>query len=371
VAFKRLVLFSAFIVMCNTIGLAQLINADLWKLRKEWGFWQFERANTARFSFYMGRVDKRAILLMNLARQDGSKFSSLVMKPYFDKHPRWDEYYTTLSRKDAPMLMPSFRLWLSALIHTIPSGLIGYEGHQAMDFRMALFGNLSSPSGENCSYGHYRAMLVVSQLLNSSGHRRNILNDEYSRVAVAHFIHIRHGWNSVTTFRGPKFFDMTFRNHNQLKHVQVNTSLATNFNRAVFDVGLGLRHFNEVSAARWSLGTEMIFNQGSFNLVPKLHAASEFYYVALGANLLVARQSSTSLNLIIRPEISFRFPYSVIRKGRSKYYEYMDIKDSKSSIGISYGYNIGVLDRSIGPYQPHVLAFTYSKNFGFWKNKHR
>ncbi len=370
-ALIRLSLLCALMVVYQSTVRAQLINADLWKLRKEWGFWQFERANTARFSVYMGRVDKRAILLMNLARQDGAKFTSLVMKPYFDKHPRWDEYYTTLSRKDAPMLMPSFRLWLSALIHTIPSGLIGYEGHQAMGLRMALFGNLSAPSGENCSYGHYRAMLVVSQLLNSSGHRRNILNDEYSRVAVAHFIHVRNGWNSVTTFGGPKFFDLTFRNHNQLKHVQVNASLATNFNRAVLDLGVGLRHFNEVSAARWSLGSEVVFNQGALNFVPKLHAASEFYYVALGANLLVAQQPTGAPNLIVRPEVSFRFPYSVIRKGRGKYYEYMDIERSTSSIGISYGYNIGVLDRSIGPYQPHMLSFTYSKNFGFWKNKNR
>lgn len=350
---------------------AQLINVDLWKLRKEWGFWQFERANTARFAFYMGWVDKRAILLMNLARQDGPKFNDLVMGPYFEKHPRFDSYYTSLSRKDAPMLLPSFRLWLSGVVHTIPSGLFGYEGHQAMDFRMALFGNLSSPPGENCGYGHYRAMLVVSQLLSSSGHRANILSDDYSRVAVTHFIHTRYGWNSVTTFGGPKFFDLVVRNHNELKHLQINASLATNFNRAVLDLGVGLRHFNKVSAARWSLGSEVVFNQGALNFVPKLHAASEFYYVALGANLLAAKQPTNTINLIFRPECSIRFPYSVIRKRRSKQYEFMDIKHSKSSIGISYGYNIGILDRAIAPYQPHMLTFTYSKNFGFWKNKKR
>jgi len=126
-----------------------------------------------------------------------------------------------------------------------------------------------------------------------------------------------------------------------------------------------------VSAARWSLGSEVVFNQGALNFVPKLHAASEFYYVALGANLLVAHQPTSAKNLILRPEFSFRFPYSVIRKRRSKQYEFMDIKHSKSSIGISYGYNIGILDRAIAPYQPHMLTFTYSKNLGFWKNKMR
>jgi hypothetical protein len=37
VAFKRLILLCTFIVMCDATGRAQLINADLWKLRKECG----------------------------------------------------------------------------------------------------------------------------------------------------------------------------------------------------------------------------------------------------------------------------------------------------------------------------------------------
>jgi hypothetical protein len=350
---------------------AQLVNVDLWKLRKEWGFWQFERANTARFSFYMGRVQKRSILLMNLARQDGEKFTNLVSKPYFEKHPKWDEYYTEFESDNLPMLLPSFRLWLSAFVHAIPSGLFGYVGHQGFNARMNIFANVSSPAGENCSYGHFTAFNIVHQLISSPPHQANILNDEYSRVAVAKFIHVKESWNSVTTFGGPKFFDITFRNHNQLKHFQVNASLLTSFKYPILDLSIGMRHFNEVSAGRWSLGAEMILAKENVKYVPKVHWASEFYYTAIGANLLFTKDSNMKNNVIFRPEISFRFPYSIIRKrGRVKY-EFLDLEKSNSSIGISYGYNIGLLNRTLSQYKPHMVSLTFTRNFGFFENQNR
>ena len=360
-----------FVFFISKIGWGQLINADLWKLRKEWGFWQFERANTARFSFYMGRVQKRSILLMNLARQDGEKFTNLVSKPYFEKHPKWEEYYTEFESDNLPMLLPSFRLWLSAFVHTIPSGLFGYVGHQGFNIRMNIFANLSSPLGENCSYGHFTAMNVVHQLISSPPHQANILNDEFSRVAVAKFIHVKEGWNSVTTFSGPKFFDITFRNHNELKHFQINGSLLTDFRNPIIDLTLGMRHFNEVSAGRWSLGTEIILAKENVQYVPKIHWASEYYYAVIGSNLLFSKNLNQSNNVILRPEISFRFPYSVKRKKGRVRYEFLNLERSNTSVGISYGYNVGLINRSIYPYMPHVISFTFTKNFGFFENENR
>jgi hypothetical protein len=367
---KRFVIF--MIVVCITkSGWAQLINVDLWKLRNEWGFWQFERANTARFAFYMGRLQKRSILLMNLARQDGAKFTSLVIEPYIDKNPKWDQYYISLYGADAPMLLPSFRLWLSALFHSVPSGIGGYSGHQGFDLRMNIFGNYSSPTGENCSYGHFRAMNVVLQLLNSSPHRANILEEDYSRVAVSKFLHVKEGWNSVTTFSGPKYYDLVFRNHNQLKHLQANVSVATDFEKPILDISIGMRHFNEVSAARWALGTEIFMLQNKLNILPKLHWSNETKLIGIGGNLMYNKDSLGSHQVIIRPELSLRIPYSISRKRGSTSFEYLNLKRSKSSIGFSLGYNLSLLKKGQNPYSPFVFSLTYTKNFLFFKNKNR
>ena len=76
-------------------------------------------------------------------------------------------------------------------------------------------------------------------------------------------------------------------------------------------------------------------------------------------------------NIIFRPEISFRFPYSIIRKrGRVKY-EFLDLENSNSSIGISYGYNIGLLNRTLSQYKPHMVSVTFTRNFGFFENQNR
>ncbi|MDY0302691.1 MAG: hypothetical protein RBR98_02775 [Candidatus Moranbacteria bacterium] len=87
---------------------ARLINYDLRKLRKEWGFWEFERANTARFSTYMGRSKKRTMLYMNLARQDGKKFTELVTKPYIQNNPQKEYLFYALNNNEmpSPVLFP-------------------------------------------------------------------------------------------------------------------------------------------------------------------------------------------------------------------------------------------------------------------------
>ena len=201
---KNIVVLIFFLLAVNSLQ-AQFFSFDLWKLKKEWGIIDFEKANTARFSVYMGWSQKRTILYMNLARQDGRKFLDLVANPYFEKHTelKRDLYPSSqLSRaKNLYMLYPSFRLWLSAFPHAVVSGLVGMEGHQAFDLRMNLFLNLST-TGENCSYGYFRGLNVALQLMNSPPHCANILDEEFSRTSVSKMPHIRYGWNAVNTFSG-------------------------------------------------------------------------------------------------------------------------------------------------------------------------
>jgi len=337
---------------------SQIINADLWKLRNKWGYLDFERANTARFSMYMLRSQKRTILYMNLARQNGPKFTELVIKPYIAKYPEKEDFYIQLRKKDIPMLYPSFRLWLTAAPHAFVSGLIGSYGHQAIDLRMASFLNLDL-IGENCSYGYFKGLDVTLQLLKSSGHRRNILNKKFSRTAVCKMPHIKDGWNSVSTFSGPKFSDIIFRDHCEIKHLQFNLGVLTDFQNIGFDFLIGQRKNHNVSSARWAIGSEFILLDKNILYAPKLQWASAFYYFSLGCNF-VNYIYENKWGPVLRPEISFRLPFTVSKKG----FQNIDLDSSKSSIGISYAYNLALNKNKI-PIKNHVISITYSKNFLF------
>lgn len=341
-------------------GQSQLINYDLRVLRKEWGYWDFVKANSARFSFYMGRQQKRTILYMNLARQNGEKFQKLVVDPYIEKNPDKEGLHVKLRNTNMHELNPSFRLWLAALPHAIVSGIVGSEGHQFFEFRTLFFLNLNSTLGENCSYGYYRGIDVTIQLLNSPPHRTNILNEDFSRAAVSKAPHLNYGWNSVTVFSGPKFTDHVFRGHYKHRHFQANIALATDFNQAIVDMTVGIRYQRDVNAARWALGAEIFPQIANTLFVPKIHFSNEYYYFGFGGNFLAFMTSSASV-IIARPEVSLRVPFSI----NKNYYTLFDLEKSKTSIGISYGYNFPLYVKGENPLNAHQLTFTYTKNFGF------
>lgn len=188
------------IVFCQST-FSQISRNEFRVLKEQWGKKAFRQAHTARFSFYMGRSSKRVILYMNLARQDGEKFTELVVKPYIEKNPERKAFLINLQQTNKQMLHPSFRLWLAALPHAQISGLLGTKGHQGFETRMAISLHFKT-CGENCSYGYSKSIDICLQLLNSPPHKRNILNKSFSKAAVAKCFHTKYGWNSVTTFSG-------------------------------------------------------------------------------------------------------------------------------------------------------------------------
>lgn len=197
-----LILFFVLVNGSLQLVCAQITRKDFRELKCKWGKEKFRRANTARFSFYMGRNQKRTILYMNLARQNGPKFIDLVSKPYIKKHPEHKEFLIKLKNKKIKRLRPSFRLWLAALPHAVISGIVGSCGHQGFDARMLMTLNFRT-RGENCSYGYSKGIDITLQLLNSPPHKANILDKSYTRAAVSKFLHVKYGWNSVTDFSGP------------------------------------------------------------------------------------------------------------------------------------------------------------------------
>jgi hypothetical protein len=346
---------------------AQLINYDLRELRKEWGNWEFEKANTARFSIYMRRSQKQTVLFMNLARQDGKKFTELVTKPYTQNNPQKEYLFYALNNNEMPMLYPSFRLWLGAVPHAVISGVIGSKGHQGFKTRLYATLNLNK-TGENCDYGHSKGIEVTLHLITSPPHRASILNKDFSRAAVSKFPHTKYKWNSVTTFSGPKFFDMTLRGHSKIKHLQANVGYATDFKQSIIDISVGMRHNNNLNSARWAVGAEILPRIDSTLIAPKIQWANEYLFFGFGASVL-SFLPVEKYGVVARPEISFRLPFTIKVSKRTREYELLNIEKSRASIGITYGYNINLLKDAEMTLGKHQVTLTYSRNFLFSEKK--
>lgn len=359
--FRQSLVVAIFLLAFIGSNNAQILNFDLAELRKEWGASDFRKANTARFAVYMLPSQKRTILYMNLARQDGEKFRKLVIAPYIAKHPDKADFDVSLNSKGLQPLKPSFNLWLAALPHAIISGIVASEGHQGFEPRMAMTLNLDN-TGENCSYGYFKGLDVTLQLLNSPPHKANILEDGFYRAGVAKFIHFQYGWNSVTTFSGPKYRDMTLHGAFEQSNWFLGLGFQSNFKNFMLEPTIGKKFVNNVSTSRWSIGPQIYFDQSQAQIIPTLKLESSFYYLSLGLNIQGGINDDQFFG-IIRPEISAYFPYSI----GGGFMEYLNLDNNKASIGIGYGYNFKVYKSDFAPdyILPHVIEIKWRRNFGF------
>jgi hypothetical protein len=173
------------------------------------------KANTARFAFYHGRRMKEFIRLMNLARTDPALLDKYVDNKYDMDISRVVALAADRVLHPAVLLRPSLGLHLGSWWHAIESGLKGTVGHQGFDKRRLATLNLNTllpgvASGENCEYGNNEALNIFIALMNSTGHRANILDPSYMRVGVSKKWHKIYTRNTVTMFSGPKLQDRLF-----------------------------------------------------------------------------------------------------------------------------------------------------------------
>jgi hypothetical protein len=160
---------------------------------------------------------------MNLARQDGELCNRYILNNYDKKYTQSPAIKELASgkyqvntalygeNKARPILKPSLGLKISALYHAIGSGLAGSTGHQLLAFRVLMGLNFTSiftgTYGENCEYGSRKAIDVFVGLMNSQGHKANILSNKYHRVGVFHTFHLSdYNKNTVTVFSGRKLW---------------------------------------------------------------------------------------------------------------------------------------------------------------------
>lgn len=157
---------------------------------------QIDMANTAKDASYLTDEEKLVIQYCNLARLDGSAFSTAFLADLKSSDNSYEKSLldTLESIKNLPMLVPNEQLCKAAEFHANDIGPKGERGHNSTDgtsfadrVRSFYSGNAIA---ENISYGYNDALKIVRQLLidkgvESLGHRKNILCDKYCRIGVA------------------------------------------------------------------------------------------------------------------------------------------------------------------------------------------
>ncbi|RLD67149.1 MAG: CAP domain-containing protein [Bacteroidetes bacterium] len=174
-----------------------------------------DKANTAKNVNYLSNSEKEVILYMNLARLDGSWFIEHIYNKKISFVNKFSiSYRKSLvidlkEVKDLPMLNPAKGLTKSARYHAKDMGTIGDIGHKSSDGTSTFVRIKKYAQGgymaENCQYGHEEAIDIVLDLLiddgiSSLGHRKNILNSNFSYVGVAIEPHKVYRVNCVQDF---------------------------------------------------------------------------------------------------------------------------------------------------------------------------
>jgi uncharacterized protein YkwD len=206
------------VFFCVSYGYAQKTDSS----RYPFPLWEpvvLKAASTANEVDSLTSQEKEVVKLMNLARMNGKLFRQTYAQMYFDQQDTVDykdRYISTLIDQleklpKLPPLMWDKDLFKSARSHAIDMGISGKTGHTNYSKRMAVADKKFATTGENCDYGNNDALEIVMDLLIDEdvydfGHRKNILDKEYSYVGVSIKPHKEFEYNCVMDFGGGKAY---------------------------------------------------------------------------------------------------------------------------------------------------------------------
>ena len=177
-------------------------------------------ANTAAQVDYLNDEEKKIVMLVNLARLDGTRYlQSYFMEynatAYTAMRSSVNSYLKSLRKdldqvRNLPMLQPDEGLCKAASFHARDTGKKGLVGHTSSDGtgfskRLPKYVKGWNRLAENCSYGYNEAAMIVGQLLldenvPSLGHRKSIVNPELQYIGVSIQPHSQYGYNCVMDF---------------------------------------------------------------------------------------------------------------------------------------------------------------------------
>lgn len=157
---------------------------------------QIAKANTAKDASYLTQAEKDVILYCNLARLDGPTFINQYLSKMKGSSNSYEQSLLEdlATIKNLPMLKPNSKLAKAAKYHVDDIGPKGLVQHESSDGTNC--GNRvrkyykGGYIGENIDFGPSAAMDIVLDLLvdedvEGAGHRKNILNLNFTRIGVS------------------------------------------------------------------------------------------------------------------------------------------------------------------------------------------
>lgn len=191
----------------NNIDVTDYSDNKETEIKSEWSEEEIAKANTAANISSMSQMDKDIILFCNLARLNGRKF----WETYASPNAYGSQSYINSLKIDLEnatglaMLVPEASLQKAAEYHANDMSENNFFDHTSCDGtsfteRVRSFYK-GSAIAENISAGKTDALGVVIQLLiddgiTTLGHRKNILNANYTAIGVKSASHVQ--WRNVT-----------------------------------------------------------------------------------------------------------------------------------------------------------------------------
>jgi hypothetical protein len=186
-----------------------------WAQSGVWSAWEeqvVQKLNTGSGTGYLSDEEEKVILFINMARHDGPLFAGTFVEAYLkEKGIQKNGYVRSLIRdlkktSGLKPLGPEEDLISIAQGHALKMGSSGRTGHQDFNKRFEpVMGNPYDRVAENCAYGLEQAVDIVLSLLiddgiRDVGHRKNMLNPEFTSVGVAIRPHRTYRVNCVIDF---------------------------------------------------------------------------------------------------------------------------------------------------------------------------
>lgn len=156
----------------------------------------------------MNQMEEQVVFYCNLVRLDPKKFLNTILPKYIESRElKSSSYLSSLKRdlKKAKKIHPlqlNDNLYAIANKHAITSGKKGTVGHQNYTKRYKAVNDEFVTTGENCDYGNNEAIDIffswlIDEGVSNLGHRKNILDPEYSHAAVSVAEHKKYSVNAV------------------------------------------------------------------------------------------------------------------------------------------------------------------------------
>jgi uncharacterized protein YkwD len=158
-------------------------------------------------------TESKIIELVNFARTSPQQFLEEVAKPYIEaKELQRNSYAKSLLRalqnqKPLQKLEVSYSLMAMARDYSLEAGKKGWTNHVRTSARFKKFAPEFETNGENLQFGSHDAVSVVMDLLidlnvRDLGHRKNILDPDFTHIGVAFGDHRSFATIGVMVFGG-------------------------------------------------------------------------------------------------------------------------------------------------------------------------